>query len=364
MITYAVMEDYDKTYKVKKREVECYSKKKMKKMFPDGNFRVIGETLPRNKKKEIDRITLAEKEFIVSKEDSHSSLFTHIAGYVNNGKGEYVILLRRNFLLLWLFFGALALVVTLLAAILILRMPKDHESGILMPDYELVEDDPNAVTEVDENEPEDHVTIHLPKGNVELDMKSDTGLKPNETGRVKIILTVDGIDYVIFEDSITVLGDGTYPDLLIDFTKLKVELRPGRYLGWIIFTAPDGTETKFPILIMIRNTYGGSVTVEYSMQATVDRATGDITMSYKHGLDASHDCVLQLILDNGGNEYLLSQSGVLHAGQTLTAMTLEPDMATKLSSGVYHGRLRVNLYNGKDETTDIHTDIEVSITVN
>ena len=356
MIAYAVREDYDKTYKVKKREVDCYSKKKMKDIFPDGNYHVIGETLPRNKEEEIDRITLADKEFIVSEEDSHSSLFTRTAGYVNNGKGEYIILLRRNFLLLWILLGILAV-----TAALIILLPKD--SGILPPDYELVENDPNAVTELDENEPEDHVTVHLPKGDVELDIHSDTGLKPGETGTVKIILTVDGVDYVILEDAITVLGDGTYPDLQIDFTKVHVELRPGRYLGWVIFTAPDGTVTKLPILIMIRNTYGGSVTVEYSMQATVDRATGNITMKYKHGLDASHDCVLQLILDNGGNEYLLSQSGALHPGQTLTAMTLDPDMASQLTSGVYHGRLRVNLYNGEKKTTNMNTDIEVSITV-
>ena len=356
MITYAVREDYDKTYKVKKREVDCYSKKKMKDIFPDGNYHVIGETLPRNKKEEIDRITLADKEFIVSKEDSHSSLFTRTAGYVNNGKGEYIILLRRNFLILWILLGILAV-----TAALIILLPKDN--GILPPDYELVENDPNAVTEVDENEPEDHVTVHLPKGDVEFDIHSDTGIEPGETGRVKIILTIEGVDHVILNDAITVNGDGTYPDLQIDFTKLHVELKPGRYLGWVIFTAPDGTETKLPVLIMIRNTYGGAVTVEYSMQATVDRATGDITMKYKHGLDASHDCVLQLILDNGGNEYLLSQSGALHPGQTLTAMTLDPDMAAQLTSGVYHGRLRVNLYNGENELTNMNTDIEVSITV-
>ena len=336
----------------------------MKKLFPDGNFRVIGETLPRNKKKEIDRITLAEKEFIVSKEDSHSPLFTRTVGYVNNGKGEYVILLRRNFLLLWLFFGALALVVTLLAAIMILRMPKDHESGILMPDYDLVTEDPNAVNEIDENDLPDHVIIKLPSGDVEFEMESDTGLMPGETGKAKIVLIVDGKEYVIFEDKITANSDGTLQEALLDFTKIHVELKAGVYDGFIIITAPDGTETKIPIRIIIRNTYGGSVTIGYSDKVTVNRSTGAISMYYSHGQDASHDCVLQLILDNGGKEYLLSQSGTLHAGQSLSSMKLLDDMAGKLTTGVYHGKIRINFYNGETALTDLNTDIEVSISVN
>ena len=142
-----------------------------------------------------------------------------------------------------------------------------------------------------------------------------------------------------------------------------MELKPGRYLSWAIFTAPDGTETKLPILVIIRNDYGGSMTIGYSDKVLVDRATGDITMRYDHGQDASHDCILQLILDNGGREYLLAQSGALHPGQTLNKMTLDAAAASRLTTGVYHGRLRVNLYNGESKLTDMNTDIEVEITV-
>lgn len=358
MIYYAIKSDYDETYKIKNREVYCYSKKKMKDLYPNGNYRVIGETLPRNKKEEINRIILADKEFVVSEADSHSSLLTRIVGYVDNGKGEYVALLRRNFLLLWLFFG-----ISILIAMFLFFHSKSNDSGILPPDYELIEDDSNAITQVDENEPDDHVYIRLPSGTVEFDIESNTGLIPNQTGSVKIILSIDGLDYEILEDNITILDGGKYPDLMIDFTKLNVELKPGRYPGWVIFTAPDGTETRLPILIVIFNAHGGSVTIEYSVQAKVDLATGNIDMMYKHGLDASHDCVLQLILDNSGNEYLISQSGRLHAGQILKSMTLNPDMASQLAVGVYHGRLRVNLYNDNDEMTDLNTDIEVTITV-
>lgn len=355
-MTYAVREDYDSRYKVKNREIACYSKSKMKKLFPDGNFRVIGETLPDNKKQKLDTVELGGRSFIVSKEGSHSSLFTRTVGYVNDGKGEYIALLRKNFLLLWILLGILAI-----AAALILIPPESN--SVLAPDYKLVEDDPGAVTQTDRDVPEDQVIIYLPKGNIELDIKSDTGLKPGKTGKVKIILTVDGVDYEIFDDAVTINDDGTLPALMLDFTKVHVELKAGRYLGWIIFTAPDGTETKLPILIVIRNTYGGSVTVGYSTQVMVDRTTGNITMMYSHGFDASHDCILQLILDNGGEEYLLSQSGTLHPGQMLTAMTLDPDITEQLTSGVYHGRLRVNLYNGETEQTNINTDIEVTITV-
>ena len=356
LANYTLKEDYDSSYKVKNREIACYSKSKMKDLFPDGNFPVVGETLPRNKKKEIDTIELAGKSFSVSEEESHSSLLTRTKGYVSDGKGGYIALLRRNFLILWILLGILAVGLT----VFFLLRPKD--SGILPPDF-TVPDDPNAVTETAPEEPEDHVTIHLPKGDVELDIHSDTGIDPGETGHIMMILTIDGTEYTILEDDITVLDDGTYPDLQIDFTKLRVELKMGRYLGWVIFTAPDGTETKLPILIVIRNTYGGSMTMGYSDRVLVDRATGEIVMSYAHGLDASHDCILQLILDNGGSEYLLSQSGALHPGQTLSSMTLDSGAASKLTSGIYHGRLRVNLYNGESKLTDMNTDIEVEITV-
>ena len=356
MAKYAVIEDYDSSYKVKNREIACYSKDKMKELFPDGNFPVTGETLLRNRKKEIDTVELGGKSFSVSEEDSHSSLLTRTKGYVSDGKGGYIVLLRPNFLILWILLGILAVGL----ALLLLLPPKDN--GILPPDYD-APDDPNATVQPVPDEPEDHVTVHLPKGDVELDIRSDTGIDPGETGHIRIILTVDGTDYDILEDAVTVLGDGSYPDLQIDFTKLHVELKPGRYLGWASFTAPDGTETKLPILIVIRNDYGGSMTIGYSDKVLVELATGGITMRYDHGQDASHDCILQLILDNGGKEYLLAQSGALHPGQSLSTMTLKSDAASRLTSGVYHGRLRINLYNGESELTDMNTDIEVTITV-
>ena len=359
MAKYAVLEDYDSSYKVKNREIACYSKDKMKELFPDGNFPVTGETLLRNKKKEINTIELGGRSFSVSKEDSHSSLLTRTKGYVSDGKGGYIVLLRPNFLLLWILFGVLAAAGAVLA--LFLLLPKDN-NGILPPDFS-VPDDPNAVVEPAPDEPVDHIIIHIPSGEVESDIKSDIGFRPKDIGKVEILLTVDGKDYTILSDAITMGEDGTFPDMKIDFTKVHVELKPGRYLGWVIFTAPNGAEVKLPILIVIRNTYGGSMTIGYSDKVLVDRATGGITMRYDHGADASHDCILQLILDNGGREYLLAQSGALHPGQSLSTMTLDGDAASRLTSGVYHGRLRINLYNGESKLTDMNTDIEVTITV-
>ena len=350
----AKYEDYDSSYKVKNREIACYSKDKMKELFPDGNFPVSGETLLRNKKKEIDTVELGGKSFSVSEEDSHSSLLTRTKGYVSDGKGGYIVLLRPNFLILWILLG-LAVGLTLL-----LLLPGDN--GILPPDFS-VPDDPNAVVEPAPDEPVDHIIIHIPSGEVEFDIKSDIGFRPKDIGKVEIRLTVDGKDYTILSDAITMNENGTFPDMKIDFTKVHVELKPGQYLGWVIFTAPNGAEVKLPILIVIRNTYGGSMTIGYSDKVLVDRATGGITMRYDHGQDASHDCILQLILDNGGKEYLLAQSGALHPGQSLSTMTLESGAASRLTSGVYHGRLRINLYNGESKLTDMNTDIEVTITV-
>ena len=357
MLAYALMEDYDSTYKIKDRKIDCYSKSQMKKMFPDGNFRVIGETLYKNKKKEIGTIELGGETLIISEEDSHSRLLFRVAGYINNGYGEYIILLRRNFLLLWLFLGLLAL-----TAALLLLLPKDD--GVLPPDSENIADDAGAVMEVAEDEPPDCMIIRLPMGSIDFEMQSEVGIIPNEDVGIKVYAPLDDTEHWLLERTIPVNGDGTLPEWQLDFTILDAELKAGRYIGTIHFTMADGTEEELPLLILVRNTFGGSMTVTYSNQVTVDRATGEISMKYTYGSDADHeDCVVQLILDNGGREYLISQSGKLHPGQSLSSMHLSDGAAEKLTAGVYHGRLRLNVYKGENELTNLNTDIEVTITV-
>ena len=45
MLKYSFLNDYDTKYKVKNREIACFSKSKMKDMYPDGNYNVIVETI-------------------------------------------------------------------------------------------------------------------------------------------------------------------------------------------------------------------------------------------------------------------------------------------------------------------------------
>ena len=361
MRRYEIMDDYGTSFQAdKNHSVKCYSKQKMKELFPDGNFKVVGETCRNNKKDQIDEIELANRTFVISKEEEHSSVFFRTAGYINTGNGEYVALLKRNFLFLWLFLGA-----AVLAGGIILGVSGKKETaldGVLAPDFEAVQDDANAVREASSVEwPEDTVTVRLPKGTV--DFKADTQLPAGETVHVAVFMETDGELRQFIDDEILISEDGNLGSTMINFPEMKFELKPGKYLGKIVFTTGTGENFEHEATVNVFNTLGGQVTVEYMKDVTVNLTTGEISMSYKHGDDATHDAVLQLILDNGGKEYLLSQSGSLHAGSKLTQMELLEEMKGKLAEGVYHGRLRAALYNGENELTNTNADIEVTIKV-
>ena len=82
MFRYGFTDTYDSKYKVRNRDIACFSKSKMKDMYPDGNYNVIGETILNNKKDKIDEIVLGKVALNVSKEGSHSKLFYKDAAYI------------------------------------------------------------------------------------------------------------------------------------------------------------------------------------------------------------------------------------------------------------------------------------------
>ena len=53
--------NYDAKIRINNREVRCYSRDKLRKLYPDGNYTLAGETCKDNRKRAIGKITLAKK---------------------------------------------------------------------------------------------------------------------------------------------------------------------------------------------------------------------------------------------------------------------------------------------------------------
>ena len=53
--------DYDNEIKIYGEEIECYSPKKMKELYPNKDYKVVGEVRSQNKKEAVERIVIGSK---------------------------------------------------------------------------------------------------------------------------------------------------------------------------------------------------------------------------------------------------------------------------------------------------------------
>lgn len=150
---------------------------------------------------------------------------------------------------------------------------------------------------------------------------------------------------------------------LTDITGEDVQPQEGQFTaaGGNITVYTDTPGTYAVIYHYTGKVTHGSVSMGFQDKATVHLSSGTVDMYYYHSPDATHNAVVQLIADRDGAEYLLAQSGTILPGYSLNTMTLDPSV--KLSQGSYNGRLRLLFFNGEDETTNMNTDIPLTIGV-
>ena len=141
-------EDYDQTIKLEGTKIQCYSKDQMDKLYPNGEYILVGETKRKNKKTEIAALNVWRSRFSVSTPGDNSKIFYRKAGYVNVGQDQYVVLLKHRFAFLIWFFGLLLGVA--LAILLLIAALRDKDPTIIDPDHPLPTEDPNAQTVPDE----------------------------------------------------------------------------------------------------------------------------------------------------------------------------------------------------------------------
>lgn len=139
--------DYDQKVKIEKQNIFCYSKKQLKKLYPNGDFRLIGETRAHNRKEKTGVLPLSdsaaaqssaaqreEKILTVSAFGDNSKILNRRAGYVHTGNDDYIVLLKSRIpFFIWLFYLLLGLAAGGILIAYLLKPPAKPASEPLHP---------------------------------------------------------------------------------------------------------------------------------------------------------------------------------------------------------------------------------------
>ena len=354
MLKYHFQDAYDSKYKVRNRDIACFSKSKMKDMYPDGNYNVIGETILNNSKDKIDEIILGKTTLNVSEEGSHSKLFYKDAAYIyiyitddgNNNEGGYVKLLKRRWLLLWLLLG---LLLTGILVYFLLR-PKDIPDTPTPIDPEPQHEDIPTVEK-------DAIYITLPTGTIEYRLVND--IKELDGYDLSIEINHDKSKDIIHSQKVKLNKDKSLENSELDFPSLTFELKVGNYEGKLIYTK-DNERIEYLADILIRNANSGSMTISYSNEVLVNKSNNQISLNYKHDKDATNDVKLQIVLLDNSQEIILGESDIVKPGNSVSKLTLTN---SNINQGTYDGYIRLFIIASDGSSTNVNTNIEVHITV-
>ena len=245
---------YDAQVKLKGETIQCCSKQQLKRTYPRGGCKVVGEISGKEKRK-IGILPVGKTEFSISSPGAHSSLLWRETGYLQVGRDEYIAVLKSRVPFLLLLLGLLAAIVLLL--------------GLLMGGEDVIGPGPDV---------SDGPTVIAP----------DHPLPPIDSGAEKLE------------------GDSSE----------KAEAEKG----------------------------GGSVSMIYSLDASIVLSTGDITIYFQNPNASTHNVSVDMYIVSGGQEYLIAQSGLLEAGYGLSHLTMMKDGPT-LSEGLYTGLFRLQCYD-------------------
>lgn len=110
---------------------------------------------------------------------------------------------------------------------------------------------------------------------------------------------------------------------------------------------------------------GGSVSLVYSDQVTLDAGTGLVTLYYQNPSRSIQNVVVQVVLESGEDEFLLAQSGRLEPGFMVTSLARDEGFDAKLSPGGYKGHFNLLFYDpDTGERAVVDTRIPITIQVN
>lgn len=367
----------EKLLNKKAKGIRYIGKRKFNKAADKGmQYIFVGKTsLKKAYKDDEEALIFDDHEYRIA--EPKFSKFTKVGGYIPVGDKRYLEYRKRPLILIILL---LLLLLGCAGGAAWYFWPETPDYTVIAPDYLNTEEDANQEA-LDESEKVKGLVVYitLPDGEITFDGKlmkpdfefaqmdaetmPDTAMYSGDA-HIKTYIQKDNKSYLII-DSDEELRDGQFGQLALDYSIQKTELSVGFYQGQMDIAYSDGAVVTKPVTVVIRNKFGGTMDIAFSPKADVYLSSGNIAVKYKSGYLATHDTILQLILDRDGQEFLLGQSGIVSPGHTLSQLSLIPEMRDRLSPGTYTGRLRFNFYNDKSEhgTVGVDTDIEVEIIV-
>lgn len=126
--------DYDNEIKIYGEEIECYSPRKMKELYPEKDYKVVGEVRSQNKKEAVERIMIGSKARKVAEPGAFNKITNKVVGYVAVGQDEFVALLQSRLLFLILLFGLGAAILLIVLLILLFLRPDVQPLDNAMPE--------------------------------------------------------------------------------------------------------------------------------------------------------------------------------------------------------------------------------------
>lgn len=106
---------------------------------------------------------------------------------------------------------------------------------------------------------------------------------------------------------------------------------------------------------------GGSVSLSYSKEVTIDISDGTAELYFANPGKSNQDIVLQIVIQGE----VIVQSGTLKPGNQVSSLNLLEGAAKKLAAGGYDGTFMVLYYNpDTGEKAVVNTEIPITITVN
>ena len=350
-----------------KIDVSCLNKKYFKKEDKD---KIVGYIHLNNKRKYTGKeyATLLGIENYRFDIYSKKKIYEAVVGYIKTTDDEYLAVVKNYLLIIIL--GKICL----LGLILGLCFGLNNNSSSINPDGSVIIDNPIEK----EDKPDISAEVTLPDGQISFDgtleTLEDEKIKKNNKdykgnpyigqGYIEVTILINDKEITLIEKTKVNISNGEIPDVYIDFTKLNEELLPGIYEGYVYITYEDGTTICKEIEIIIVSSTSGSIGVNYSDKVNINLKENTISLKYVP-YNSPTNSRIEILLNDEDKEYILGISSWIKNGQQLQSLKLKDDAKKLLSTGSYRGIMRVYVDQGTDDKTitDLHTDIEVTISV-
>lgn len=232
--------DYDAFIKVNGRDIKCYSKNKIQKLYPNGNYKIVGETFEKNKKTSKDIIEIANKKLNVSRYGSNSKILYKRKGYIEVDENKYIVYLKSRAAFLFLLF-----LILLGIGLSIYYAVKLYTSvPTISPDYELPPED-EQTTAIDGDNTKKSVSkngggsvrvrlgstakIDLNTGEIEMIYQNPN--QSNQDSVISLVLISDDKEYTIAQSGLIKAGNQiTKLKLINNVIKLSKGVYKGKYI--------------------------------------------------------------------------------------------------------------------------------------